>query len=113
MTATHPAVRALLERGDRGITQRTPQWYSARRDYITASEVASALGQNKFETKATYVKQKAGIGPRFQGNVATEWGAALEDSARALYEQKTGEVVLEWGMSRNLTKFDQSSKSRF
>ena len=35
---------AALLAGDRGIEQRTPEWYSARRGMVTASELNELLG---------------------------------------------------------------------
>jgi putative phage-type endonuclease len=95
--AIHPAVASLL-RGPQGLPQRSQAWLDARENLITASEVASALGENKYQTLKAYVKQKAGHTPRFKGNAATRWGTLLEPTAQALYEKQTGRKLIEMGL---------------
>ena len=92
-----PAVYRLLTHRQ-GLQQRTDEWIKARLKYITASEVASAVGENKCQSVDEYVRQKAGHAPRFAGNFATEWGTRYEPEAQALYEQRTGEILLEFGL---------------
>lgn len=41
-----------------GVKQRTPEWYRARHEVITASDIAQALGKGKFGTKRQFVEKK-------------------------------------------------------
>lgn len=93
----HPSVHALL-RGPQGLPQRSQAWLDAREKLITASEVASALGENKYQSQRAYIKQKAGHTPRFRGNAATRWGTLMEPTAQALYERHTGRKLIEMGL---------------
>lgn len=96
LTVSPPVYRLLG--GPRGLAQRTDAWIRAREKLITASEVASAIGQNKYQSTRAYVKQKAGHTPRFRGNAATRWGTLHEPTAQALYEQASGERIFEMGL---------------
>lgn len=79
------------------IAQRTPEWYAARKDRLTASDVAAALGANPNCSRKQLLRRKVN-GDGFTGNVATQWGANNEDNAIARYEHLTGEEVFECGL---------------
>ena len=98
----HPSVYNVLT-AKPGLQQRTDEWLNARMKYITASEIASAVGENKYQSCEQYIDVKAGHAPRFTGNFATEWGTRYEPEAQALYEQRTGEVLLEVGLTQHPT----------
>lgn len=93
----HPSVSELLK-GPQGLAQRSQAWLDARENLITASEVASALGENKYQSQRAYVRQKAGHTPRFRGNAATQYGTLMEPTAQSLYEKQTGRKMIEMGL---------------
>lgn len=88
-------VQDMLSR--RNIPQRTPRWYETRGRMLTASDVAAAIGVNKYTSRAQLLKRKT-EGSSFSGNAATAWGQKYEDVAIAEYERRTGEVVHDCGL---------------
>jgi putative phage-type endonuclease len=92
----HPNVKALIER--EYAAQKSEEWLALRGNLLTASDAATAIGKNKYESPDDLLRKKCGIGPRFMGNEATRHGEKYEDEARILYEQRHGEVVHELGL---------------
>jgi putative phage-type endonuclease len=92
----HPNVKALIER--EYDAQKSEAWLKLRGNLLTASDAATAIGKNKYETPDDLLRKKCGIGPRFMGNEATRHGEKYEDEARILYEERYGEVVHELGL---------------
>ena len=68
-----------------------------RRDRLTASALASALGTNPYEKPDDLIRVKCGEGT-FHGNAATRHGDLYEDEARIKYEEMYGEKVHELGL---------------
>jgi len=105
-------------------TQKTPEWYLARENIITASSAASLLSKsetvckeyvnkfclensfsydnkccNPYSNKLSYIKAKAGLEPSsFTGNTATFWGQKYEQIASDIYSLIKGEDVMEFGL---------------
>lgn len=81
--------------------QRSTEWFEARRGKLTGSNVGAALGVNPWKTPDDLVRQMVreyhGAEPEFQGNAATEYGAAHEPLAIMDYLGKTGNLVEECG----------------
>jgi hypothetical protein len=77
--------------------QRSEEWLALRDQMITASDVASALGENHFETPDSLVKKKV-LRTKWAGNAATAHGTALEPLVRDLYDQRTGRKSHEIGL---------------
>src|SRR6185312_2631385 len=99
-------------------------WYAARKGKITASSVATLLyrddktcdsyiktyglestfkkdstaSANPFQHREETIQEKAGGKSKFMGNVATYWGQKYEPVATALYEQRTGTNIMEFGL---------------
>lgn len=92
----HPTVKKLLER--EYAPQKSEEWLALRGNMLTASDVASAISKNKYETPHGLLLKKCGKGEKFMGNEATRHGELYEDEARILYEQRHGEVVHEIGL---------------
>ena len=65
---------------------------------LTASDAATAIGVNKYDTPEGLLLKKCGLGEKFTGNAATRHGELYEDEARILYEQRHNEVVHEIGL---------------
>lgn len=80
------------------IPQRSTEWYLERSRRITASEVATILGQNPFQSAEQLMMEKLGLKQRFMGNEATEHGQKYEDEAIALYAKEREEKVLSFGL---------------
>ena len=106
-------------------TQRTPEWYSARKNCLTASSAAAGLMRTKSvcnyyinsfglddfdlnptkncaykESKFNYIMSKCGASsePVFTGNEYTEWGQKYEPIATTIYSQLNKKDTLEFGL---------------
>jgi len=80
-----------------GIEQRTPEWYSAREGFVTASDFhAASFGTDSMRKR--FVTNKTGQGPPFLGSMATRHGVKYEDVARLLYEHYMHTKVTEYGL---------------
>lgn len=78
--------------------QRTPEWYAMRKTRLTASDLATALGESKYNTCFSLLEKKIGMGKKFTGNFATEWGVKYEPVATEIYERRNGVRVVEFGL---------------
>jgi len=77
------------------VPQRTPQWYDARHNMITASDVAQAIGKGKFGSQRAFVARKAD--PKGAGASGAKcfapplrWGVKYEPVANDLYRNICG-----------------------
>lgn len=100
----HPATARLLARQQ--YAQRTPEWYAVRRDMLTASDAAAALGVKPYASyrgcpRADLVRKKV-RGDRVS-NMATAHGQAYEDEARDWAAAALGESVVDVGLVRHAT----------
>ena len=77
----HELIRAVYAE------QRSQEWLDLRENMITASDVASALGENHYESPDSFVKKKV-LRTKWAGNAATAHGTLLEPIVRDLYDQK-------------------------
>lgn len=80
--------------------QRSQEWLDLRENMITASDVASAIGENHYESPDAFVKKKV-LRTAWAGNAATEHGTKLEPIVRALYDERTGRRSHEIGLVRH------------
>lgn len=92
----HPTVRRLLDA--QFDAQRSAGWFSKRQNMLTASDVATALGENRYEKPSDLVLKKCGFGKKFMGNDATRHGEKYEPVARDIYEKLKNERVHEFGL---------------
>ena len=71
------------------IKQRSTEWYANRKSCLTASDAATALGQNPYKKPSDLIKSKAGfydsVPPDPAMVRATEHGIKYEDEAAAAY----------------------------
>ena len=92
----HPRVEQLLKQSYED--QRTPEWHALRGTMLTASDLATAIGDNPYEKPSDLVVKKCGHNNGWKGNAATEHGTLLEPTARDLYDathnQKSHEIGL-------------------
>ena len=92
----HPNVKRLLDR--EYDDQRSEAWLKLRGNMLTASDAATAIGENKYQTPDDLLRKKCGLGEPFTGNEATEWGTKMEPVAIEMFEQKYDEKVNELGL---------------
>lgn len=82
--------------------QKSDVWLQRRQLRLTASQIATALGNNPYETRDNLVKQYSGVGKdsaeKFTGNEATRHGEYYEDEAVELFEGERGLKVLFFGL---------------
>lgn len=88
------------------IPQRTPEWYAARHNLITASSCADALGLNPYNRNARQVllESKGTPGECLSGpmgNVFTVHGTRFEPVATMMYTTIFGPPVYEIGLLRH------------
>lgn len=99
------ALSVLLR--DTGIPQRTPAWYCARDEMITASDVALALDESKYDDVSTFFVKKCAptrmdsMTSGFGKCAPLEWGVMLEPVANALYARRFGVQIHEFGLLRH------------
>jgi len=77
--------------------QRTASWKQKRRGLVTASQVASILKQNPYETPRALLMKKLDI-VVFKGNKFTKHGVVMESAALERYAVETGHEVDEYGL---------------
>ena len=92
----HPNVKRLLDR--EYDDQRSEAWLKLRGNMLTASDAASAIGTNSYQTPDDLLLKKCGLGEKFTGNEATEWGTKMEPVAIEMFEEQSGEKVNELGL---------------
>lgn len=68
-------------------------WIASRRDYLTASDLASVLGKG-YKTREQVVRAKAFPGPEDKGNRRMMMGQFLEDGVAAAFGHFTGRKVV-------------------
>jgi putative phage-type endonuclease len=64
---------------------------------ITASDVASAVGDNHYETPDAFVRKKV-LKTKWAGNAATAHGTLLEPMVRDMYDQRFNKKTTEIGL---------------
>jgi len=80
-----------------GPAQKSPAWYAQRSGMLTASDIATALGINPYESREDLIYKKCGF-RRPQSTENTDYGNKYEDEARQKYCALTGETVYEVGL---------------
>ncbi len=77
--------------------QKSPEWFEARKNRLTASVVGAVLDEAPYMTRdevmRMMVREYHDAPKEWHGNVATEYGNANEDGARWQYELETGNEV--------------------
>lgn len=95
---------------DDGPPQRSEEWLQLRRNLITASDFAAALGQNKYCSEQKLLWRKAGTRV-VERNAALTHGTVYEDEALAVYCKLFNEQVLDSALRQHpdhLTKIGGS-----
>ncbi|WP_435892755.1 lambda-exonuclease family protein [Oceaniferula spumae] len=70
------------------LEQGTSEWLAWRHDGIGASEASTIMGENRFESPSTLLRQKCCSPTKGHMNAAMARGVALEPKARAYYNTK-------------------------
>lgn len=91
----NPRIKYLIER--EYAAQRSDEWLKLRGKMLTASDVATAIGCNKYEKPEDLILKKCGY-KKFNGNFATAHGNKYEDEARDKYCELYDEVCHEIGL---------------
>ena len=95
MADVHPKVKELLGRTYHD--QRSEAWLQLREGMLTASDVATALGENHYETPDKLLMKKV-LKLKWAGNAATAHGTLLEPIARDLYDARYNKKSHEIGL---------------
>ena len=77
--------------------QRSPEWYAFRKERLTASDIATALGQNKYNQPKEVILKKCGVEKPFYMSPPCLHGVKYEPVACAIYEKRHDTTVLEFG----------------
>jgi len=73
------------------------EWLAARKDYITASDVAIILGHHPHKSALTLYNEKIGLlePDDLSGNENVKWGKRLESVIADVYTEETGRNLVE------------------
>ena len=79
--------------------QRSKEWFEQRKDKLTSSDAATALGINPYQKSIELIFKKCGIDKNpFVGNIATRHGQKYEDEAIEKYCRITGKKNYNFGL---------------
>jgi putative phage-type endonuclease len=91
--------------------QRSEEWYNARKNMITASDMAQALNEGKFgNQKELMIKKINNLRNIKEENKSIEyiaplqWGIKYEDVACSIYESKNNTKIIEFGLLKHYNK---------
>lgn len=90
------------------VKQRSEEWHAMRKNLITASDMAQALGKGKFGTQKQLIAKKCPYEPEvpFDGShPAMQWGVLFEPVALEIYRRRNaGILVHEFGLLPHPTR---------
>ena len=79
--------------------QRSPEWYALRRNMLTASSLAAALGDDFFKSRNELILEKVESKEiPFVPNPISEWGVKYEEIATKFYEKMNNLEIIEFGL---------------
>ena len=84
--------------------QKSPEWFAAREQVISASSGAHAIDELKYEPSIEMLKSKVGLGKPFIENMHVHHGKKLEYIATAIYEYIYNVKVGEFGLVPHVSK---------
>ena len=70
------------------------EFQALRSKGIGASEIASIIGENPYQTPLQLWQKKTGRVPAFEGNAATKAGHMLENAVAMWFEEETGHKII-------------------
>lgn len=87
--------------------QRTQEWFDMRKNMITASCAAQAVGENPYSGQKPehLILDKLGLGPKFKDNKFVHHGKKYEEVATKIYENVYDIMVKEYGLVPHVSKF--------
>ena len=91
----HPHVQELIS--NEYDAQRSDAWLALRGNMLTASDAATAIGDNPYEKPDGLILKKCGYN-KFSGNEFTAHGNKYEDEARDIYCERYNEISHEIGL---------------
>lgn len=77
--------------------QRSPDWFSMRNDKITASDIGTVIGDNKYEQPYKFILKKT-CGLPFLSNKFCYHGKKFEQCATMVYSYRMNVLVEEFGL---------------
>lgn len=77
--------------------QRSPEWYQFRKERLTASDIATVLGQNHYSTPKDILLKKCGYEKPFYMSPPCAHGVKYEPIATQIYERRQKTTVHEFG----------------
>lgn len=77
--------------------QRSPEWFAFRSERLTASDIATALGENNYCKPEELILKKCGISKPFTMNPACQHGVKYEPVSCMVYEFYNETTVHEFG----------------
>lgn len=78
--------------------QKSKEWLEQRKNMLTASNMATVLGQNPYSSTTDYIKEKIGLKEGFTGNAASIKGNKYEEIAGQVYKNIYGKRFHEFGL---------------
>jgi putative phage-type endonuclease len=79
--------------------QRSKEWFDLRKNVLTASSLASALGECHFKSREQLICDKSSeVEAPYTSNPITEWGVKYEEIATKFYELVNNVKILEFGL---------------
>lgn len=91
----HPQVAKLMKIPSED--QRSSEWHKKRENMLTASRFPAALGNDIYKTAKLLLRQLVGRSKETGNYFMMQHGIDTEDSVRKMYEEKTGEKVIQFG----------------
>lgn len=79
-------------------SQKSKEWFEQRKNRLTSSDAATALGINPYKKRVQLLFEKCGIGKTFTGNESTEHGQKYEEDAIKKYSYLMGKKNHSFGM---------------
>lgn len=85
------------------VAQRSDEWYELRKQRLTASDIAQAIGKGKFASRNQLLQKKIGEiqgkSAPFRAVAAMKWGVMFEPMAMRCYQRRNDNVnVYEFGL---------------
>ncbi len=77
--------------------QRSEEWYEFRKNRLTASDLATALGENTYGNRGKLIAKKCGYDESFKPGAAIIHGIKYEPMANLFYEKLNNVSVFEYG----------------
>lgn len=86
--------------------QRTEEWFNLRKNMITASCAAQAIGENPYPNQkpADLILDKLNLGPPYKDNKFVHHGKKYEEIATKIYENAYNIRVKEYGLIPHISK---------